>query len=243
METSPLIVDIEPSPTRYATFTGRFRALVIDSGVVLGVIMFVVIVGDILDRVPGTGRLAWATMFAAIFLYEPLFVWRRGATIGHAMNGLVVSDRSGGRPSLLQAYARYVAKLIVGIPSFLTMAMTRKHQAVHDILTRTTVRLADDAEPGVYDFNLERTEESEQLLPSRVRRSVVMVVYLVAGFVGYVIVLSVLAQAACLQDHSCTGTARAIVDGITLLYLGLAMGTVVAAWRGMLPGARRRQAP
>ena len=87
-------------------------------------------------------HIAWLLMFGLFFVYEPLFIWRRAATIGHAKNHLVVADATGRTPGLGQAFARYFIKLVLGLPSFVTMALSRKHQAVHDVLTRTTVQLS-----------------------------------------------------------------------------------------------------
>src|SRR6185312_15085112 len=88
-------------------------------------------------------------------------------------------------PTLGQAFARYFLKLVLGIPSFVTMALTRRYQAAHDLLTHTTVRLAASAEPDAHAFHVERTEDGQGLLPSRLRRAVVMVVYLAAIYIGY----------------------------------------------------------
>lgn len=228
------------SLARYATFTSRFRALVVDTAVVFGAIILVVIAGDAADRVPGSGRVAWLLMFSALFLYEPLFIWRRGATVGHALNHLiVVDDRRERRPTLSQAFARYFLKLVLGIPSFVTMALTRRHQAVHDLLTKTTVRLAAGTAPDAYDFHLERAEDVPALLPSRPRRAVVMVVYLAAIFIGYGILISALDPQACLREQSCTTGKRLLTDAVTLLWLAASFATIVAAWKGFLPGARR----
>jgi uncharacterized RDD family membrane protein YckC len=229
----------EPHVARYATFTRRFRALIVDTAIVFGVIIVVVIVGDAADSIPGSGRLAWLLMFAALFLYEPLFIWRRGATIGHTRNQLtVIDDRTGRRPGLAQAFARYCLKVILGIPSFVTMALTRKHQAVHDLLTRTTVQLAADADAQSYEFHLERTEDATTRLPSRLRRAVVMVLYLIAIFVTYGVLVSMLVPLACLRDQSCTAGTRLLTDAVTLVWLGASLAAVVAAWKGFLPGAR-----
>lgn len=41
------------------------------------------------------------------------------------------------------AFARYIIKVVLGLPSFISMAFTSRHQAVHDVLTRTTVQIRD----------------------------------------------------------------------------------------------------
>jgi hypothetical protein len=85
-------------------------------------------------------------------LYEPLLVAWRGGTIGHFATNLRVVGPAGGNPSFARAFARYVVKTALGLPSFISMTLTRRHQAVHDVLTRTTVQIRDSsrARPGDY---------------------------------------------------------------------------------------------
>src|SRR5215468_10969636 len=100
-----------PPSVRYATFTGRVRALLIDTSLVTAVAVATLIVTDALDAMPGIGRVAWLVLFLALFLYEPLFIWRRGATIGHARNHLIVTDvDSAEPPGFLRALCRYLIK-------------------------------------------------------------------------------------------------------------------------------------
>jgi uncharacterized RDD family membrane protein YckC len=240
-------VNPEPQPdearqtiTRYATFTRRFRALVIDSAIIAGVVAALVIGGDLANAVPGYGRIAWLLMFGAVFLYEPVLVWRRGSTVGHAMNHLiVVNERTNGRPTLWQAVARYVLKLLLGIPSFVTMSLTRKHQAAHDSLTKTTVRIRAGMTLAPGDFHLER-DNGNEVLPSRVRRGAVMAAYLVALFVAYAVLLSAADPQGCVRDESCPTGVRLLTDAITLGWFGACLATIVATWKGRLLGARRR---
>ena len=50
----------------------------------------------------------------------------------------VVDDR-GGNVSFIKALARMIIKSLLSWYSFLAMAMTSRHQAVHDLLPRSTV--------------------------------------------------------------------------------------------------------
>jgi uncharacterized RDD family membrane protein YckC len=235
-------IDRQPTGPRYATFTSRFRAVLIDTALVIGGMVVVLIGGELADGVPGSGRVAWLLMFGLAFLYEPVLIWLRGATVGHARNHLcVVADNTGRRPGLGRSFARYVAKVVLGLPSFVTMALTQKHQAVHDVLTGTTVQLAANAPVGEQEFYFERFEDSTIVLPSRLRRTTIMIAYLLSLFVLYALVLSAIDPEGCGRDQSCVGTQRAVVNGAALAWLTISLAAVVASWKGLLPGARRAQ--
>ena len=229
-------------PTRYATFTGRVRALLVDACVVAGGLVVVVVGSDFADRLPGSGRLAWLAIFFLVVMYEPLLIWRRGATIGHARNHLrVVRVKTGRAPGLLRSFARYVVKMTLGLPSFVTMALTRKHQAVHDWLTQTVVEVAPDAEADAAPFYIERQDNPDELLPSAARRVAIVVAYLIAIFVLYAIVQQMVDPGGCARERSCVGGQRLAVEALALAWLALSLATTVAGWKGSLPGARRSQ--
>jgi uncharacterized RDD family membrane protein YckC len=230
---------IEPlPPVRYATFTRRFRALVIDNALVWALALVLFYLGDAAASVQGSMRVTLLLMLALVLLYEPLLVSRRGATVGHAVTGMQVVDARTGRwPSFARSLARYLIKMVLGIPSFFTMALSRRHQAVHDMLTHTTVQVPATA--GTVEFHVERVEERDVLLPSRLRRLVVIVVYLVAVFVVYAVSLALADTDGCVRDRSCSAGTRVLIQIIGLAWLGLSGAAIVAGWKGLLFGARR----
>jgi len=67
------------------------------------------------------------------------------------------------------------------------MAMTSRHQAVHDFLTRSTVQMRDLTKAKPYHFRARRDPPTPQGAPSAA--------YLLAGFTLYSIVLATLALA------------------------------------------------
>jgi len=76
-------------------------------------------------------------------LYEPVLVSVTGSSIGHYLSNLrVVDDRTRGNVGFLKAIARLGIKTLLGVYSFLTMAVTSHHQAVHDLLTDRPSRFA-----------------------------------------------------------------------------------------------------
>ena len=127
----------------YATFPRRLNGLSVDAVVlaVLGVAVF-----GLIEVFPGrflAGMLLVGSFVGAI-LYEPVQVARLGGTIGHrVMNLRVVDDRTGGRPTFGRAFVRTWCKGFFGILAFVTMGPSRRHRAIHDMLTHTTVQVRD----------------------------------------------------------------------------------------------------
>ncbi len=231
-------------PTRYATFTGRVRALLVDTCIVAAGLVVVVIGADFAGRIPGSGRIAWLAMFALLVMYEPVLIWRRGATIGHARNHLrVVRVQTGRAPGFLLSFARYAAKVVLGLPSFVTMAFTRKHQAVHDWLTQTVVEVAPDADPDAAPYYVERQDDPGEVLPSAGRRLAIVVAYLIGILVLYAIVQRMIDPDGCAAEQSCVGGQRIAVEALTLAWLAVSFAATIAGWNGSLPGARRSPVP
>lgn len=223
----------------YATFNRRVRAVLIDAAIILAGLVVVVIADSTLDAVPGAGRIELVLVLVLLVFYEPIFVWRRGATIGHAaVRVRVIADATGTNPTLVQAFARYLLKCILGLPSFITMALTRRHQAVHDALTRTTVRVPDLGGMEDTDFHLERVALPPGQLPSAGRRLLVIGLYLVVAFVAFGVMTNVFISPGCVAIHDCTATERLGQQLLFIAWLVASVLIIVAGWRGRLFGSR-----
>jgi hypothetical protein len=75
-----------------------------------------------------------------------------GGTIGHYLCNVWVVDDRGGNVSFIKAFGRMIIKSLLGWYSFLAMVMTSRHQAVHDLLTRSTVQMRDLTKSKPYHF-------------------------------------------------------------------------------------------
>src|SRR6266568_1683418 len=134
--------ELEKRTDLYANFPGRLNAMSTDLVVLVLFSIAVFTLSSALEssealRV-GLVVLWWLT----IFLYEPLFVWLGGGTLGHRlMNLQVVDNRTGGRVSPWKALMRYLVKAFLGVFSFFSMNFSRRHQAIHDLLTNSSVRI------------------------------------------------------------------------------------------------------
>lgn len=243
METNPAVGDIKSQPV-YATFLVRLRALLIDTIIVTAGIAVLLLVAAFTEDIPGTGRVIVVALFALILLYEPVLVSRSGATIGHRRSGLrVVSDSTGGPPNFFVAFVRFFLKAALGLPAFVTMALTRRHQAFHDFLTATTVQVKDISVAFPSDFVPARAmgpiDEGE---PSRMRRVIVLLLFLLLAYVGLVGVSAIGVTQGCLLNDVCTSGDRLVRRVADIVFLAVMLVIIVLGWQGRLPGSRRRAA-
>lgn len=127
----------------YARFSRRLRGLFIDWTISLAVIFSALMVASSYRNDDVSRALGIAVVLFMLF-YEPILVSMTGGTIGHRMTNMrVVDDAHGGNVSFQKAVARFVIKTLIGIYSFIAMATTRRNQAVHDLLTRSTMQIRD----------------------------------------------------------------------------------------------------
>lgn len=232
-----------PSQAQYARFSRRLRGMFVDwvlaMVVIFGAIMIAVAVGnEIFSRI-----LAFVVVLSLV-LYEPLLVSRTGGTLGHWYTNLrVVDDRTGGNLSLRIAFIRAGIKAFLGVYSFVIMTATRRNQALHDLLTYSTVQIRDAAKARSHHFIGERAELSSPNMPSPGRRVAVIAVYLVLMVLAYVIALAVMAglgaiSDACIDNDACSASENLVqgVMGIALLVTAAVL--IGLGWRGRLYGAR-----
>lgn len=239
----PMTSDTPPLPgPRYARFSRRFKAVLLDWMLAMAVLFGALAVAssmasDVLSRVLGV------TVVVILLIYEPVLVWRAGGTLGHIWTNLRVVDDRGGNLSFAKAFARFAVKSILGWYSFVVMAATRRNQAVHDLLTHSTVQIRDPAKAKSGQFITERRED-DPTMPSRLRRTMVTVVYLAASVFLYFGVIAALVRAgalsrACVNHDICSGGDR-IVDLAAAAAFLVSIAVVIGlGWRGRLLGARK----
>jgi uncharacterized RDD family membrane protein YckC len=235
-----------PSPAvlQYARFSRRLKAMFIDWTVSLAVIFGALMLASAL-RSDGASRGLGFVAIAALLLYEPVLVSMTGGTIGHYLTNLrVVDDAHGGNVSFPKAAARFVIKGVIGIYSFIAMAATRRNQAVHDLMTRSTVQVRDAARAAPGQFVGERTELSGPGMPSRGRRVGVIAAYVVLALavtIGATLLLVEVGAVSdrCLDDDVCTRVEDGIFSATALFFFVACALAIVLGWKGWLWGARR----
>ena len=230
----------------YARFSRRLQGLVIDW------ILFLLLMAGTLFVIialksDSDGRYLGFAAIGIALLYEPLLVSLTGSTIGHYLTNLrVVDDRTKGNVSFAKALARFVIKSLLGWYSFISMGATRRHQAVHDLLTFSTVQIRDPAKASPHHYNTERTEFDSPAMPSRSRRFVVIIGYLLLIVVVAIVTTNVLLVAglvseACFKNqHRCRPAEHFSTLALGLGWLTLSVLCIVLGWRGKLLGCRFR---
>jgi uncharacterized RDD family membrane protein YckC len=237
--------EVSPTPApRYARFSRRVRGMMLDWVIALIVIFGAVLVATTVGN-NNVSRPLGILVVIALLLYEPVLVSFTGGTLGHYFSNLrVVDEHSGGNVSFLKACARVVIKGVLGLYSFVVMTATRRNQAVHDLLTRSTVQIRDPARASPHQYITERTELSDSNMPSRWRRLAVICCYLLLIFAIYIGVLAgVMAMGGlsrrCLDNNYCSTGERIVSIAVPLLLLVASALCIGLGWRGKLFGARK----
>lgn len=230
---------------KYGRFTRRLQAVLIDSIVVLLMMAGALGIGVALES-NNISRILGFTVVVGFLLYEPLLVWLAGSTVGHLLSNLrVVDDRSHRNVNFPKAVARVVIKSALGWYSFITMATTRRHQALHDLLTRSTVQIRNPAKARAHHYLSARQDPVQAGMPSAARRIMVIVVYQVAVFCAATIGMAVLELTgvwsdACALQYRCSPADRVVELIDAACWIGLGLWCVVLGWKGRLFGARVR---
>lgn len=224
-----------PAP-RYARFSRRLRAMLLDWIITLivmfGALLLAATMGD--DNV---SRALGVSVVIALLLYEPVLVSYTGGTLGHFFANLrVVDARNGGNISFPKACARVAIKGLLGLYSFVTLAATRRNQAVHDLLTGSTVQIRDPAKAFPGQYMTERAEPADADMPSGLRRVMVIFAYLLLMFVADAVMMAGSLSPACKDSNFCSA---GIGFAAGIMPLALAALLIGLGWKGRLLGARK----
>jgi uncharacterized RDD family membrane protein YckC len=234
---------------KYGRFNLRLRGFAIDFIVFL-LAMFAGLSAVTATNSEELARVVGFSVAAAYFLYEPLLVSTTGGTIGHYLSNLrVVDDRSGGNIGFVKALARALIKTVLGWYSFITMLVTRRHQAVHDVLTRSTVQVRDPARANSGHYVGERVELASAGMPSRLRRIIVILIYVLVSAVFLVMGLKLLialgivppVSPSCVNYDICSGSERLQFGVLGFCLIAAAVLCIALGWRGRLWGGRVRR--
>jgi uncharacterized RDD family membrane protein YckC len=227
-----------PTKTAYGRFSRRLRAFVID-WIIIALLLVIALFAAVSANSDSVGRVLGFTFLAVWLLYEPILVCLTGSTVGHYVCNLrVVDDRSHGNISFLKAAVRLVIKSILGIYSFITMATTSRHQAVHDLLTRSTVQIRDPSKAVFSEYVVENTELLSPTMPSRMHRTVIIFCYSFASFISSAIFEFLLISESCSSSQQCSSIENATRKIVVLILIGAMAVFVIQGWKGRLYGCR-----
>jgi len=233
---------MSPTPA-YARFSRRLRALLFD--VIIYAFLFYVgaIAIDLMQPSDSARRALWLATGLAILFYEPIFVTAFGGTIGHRLTNLrVVDDRSAGNLNLFKAIFRVLVKDLLGWFSFLSMTLTRRNQALHDVITHSTVQIRDQSKASSSHYIVERPSEIITGLPSARRRVLVIVSYIVLAYVVVSIASLPLISEICATRSRCSPSEHAVSLTLFGVWFVLSAFFILFGWRGRLWGCRRNVA-
>ncbi len=134
----------------YAGFWRRFLAIVIDE-ILLGIIALIFTTSYLLTVMSGQGLEGLEITALGSWIFRVLLHWLyftlmesspKQATVGKMAIGIIVTGYDGKRISFPRANGRYFGKflsaLFFGI-GFIMAGMTKKKQALHDMLAETLV--------------------------------------------------------------------------------------------------------
>ncbi|MDD1537450.1 MULTISPECIES: RDD family protein [unclassified Bradyrhizobium] len=231
-----------PAGPAYARFSRRFRAVLVDWMLATALLFGALTIASHVAS-DALGRGLGIAVVVILLLYEPVLVWRIGGTLGHIWTNLRVVDDRGGNPSFAKALARFAIKSILGWYSFVVIAATRRNQTVHDLVTHSTVQIRDPAKAKPGQFITERRQD-DPTMPSRLRRTLVTVVYVALSLFLYIGVLAALVRSgvlsrACLYQDICNGSDRIADTAAAVVLLLMIALVIVMGWRGRLLGARK----
>jgi uncharacterized RDD family membrane protein YckC len=223
----------------YARFTRRLHALALDAILYSTALVFMVLAAPVVEGSAIRERLFFGVVFVSMVLYEPILVVTAGGTLGHRWANLKVVDRkSGANLGILRALVRFLVKALIGWLSFVTMAFTRRHQAIHDLVTGSFVYVRDPSVAAPTHYVPERPPVNVTVL-RRVTMIIVYNVVLSILFLGAVAATESFISERCWLEDVCTSTDSIITGAVGLAWLVLIVVTIALGWRGHLPGARK----
>jgi uncharacterized RDD family membrane protein YckC len=229
-------------PQAYARFSRRFLGLVLD-GTLLGISAAILVIGAAAGGSDATVRTALAIVIFAAIIYDPVLVSTTGGTVGHhILNLRVVDDQSGANLSFLRALLRAVIKSFLGIASFIFMGVTRRHQALHDLASRSTVQIRDISKAEESHFVTEQ-EISEPVGASRARRVVVIVGFVIAGSVFMMTAGVLMLSDNCSLRNICSPGEDLLFNVLYFGWIGFSALVIISGWRGRLLGCRGARPP
>lgn len=224
----------------YPRLLRRIRAALIDAVIAILVIFsWFFLLPSLVDF---SGQVKVAILAVVWFVLDPLLVWRIGGTPGHYLMNLRIQHKvSGENIGVFRAIARSLVKIVTGAWSFIFVLVTNKHQALHDLLFRTTVVLRNPEKVPETERYDERRQQHGYTYPSVVRRCLVIFIYVFFFSVAFFLLLGLLFPSECFLQNNCKESEK-----LTLLVLdwvwffGIAI-LIVYGWRCRLYGARRLQ--
>jgi len=128
------------------------------------------------------------------------------------------------------------------------MAVTSRHQALHDLATGSTVQIKNLAQAKPHHFSAKQDDLSTPGMPSRGRRVLLIVAYelgwLLVCWLALVALVSVgQISVQCIDKDVCSAVETIWIDAAGLAWIGVSALIIFLGWRGRLWGGRAQRKP
>ncbi|WP_444930942.1 RDD family protein [Microbulbifer sp. SSSA002] len=222
----------------YPKLSRRFRALMIDSLVLIAVTVLSIAIGTSIDF---TNEVYQSVLILLlIVLFEPVLVSLTGGSVGHHLVGVrirkIASDK---RINIVQAIIRTLFKLLLGVPSLIFVLTSKKYQALHDFISMSLVVVKAPALLPSYEVLEERTESYEYEYPGKTRRLIVAVMYVISSSLAISAIAVISVSDLCASKQVCNSAEDTVHLFLGVLFWVLVFVLPWAGWAGRLYGARR----
>lgn len=223
----------------YPRLIRRIQALLIDSAVLLAVFICSVALAGYLKL--DNEFLGAAIAFLPAILIEPLLVSLKGGTIGHHILGLRVRNIANSKNlNIFSAIIRTALKAILGTVSLVCVLTTKKHQAIHDLLTRSIVVINDTNGLPSYEVLSERELDHEKYYyPGVIRRLLFIALYFVLFFISIGILTVFGLSDSCVDSGRCGYLDSVVYVFMSVYYWVGIFGIPALGWMSKLYGCRK----
>lgn len=224
---------------RYPLIGRRAMAFVIDSTII---IVTFILSGLAVSNLNLSTPVRIGMPVGLIFLLDPILVSSMGMTIGHRIMGLRICKQGNLRKlNIFESILRFFIKVLFGWLSLVSVLITRRHQAIHDMSVKSLVILDNPDKFGDHEKLTERLDEEKDgwIYPSKARRVFFILGYLfIANFL--IAVPTELLAFLFLEVLRLNSVYSTMIPNIIggIAFIALAFYLVGRCWRGEMPGCR-----
>ena len=165
-------------------------------------------------------------------------IWLTGGSIGHHFAGIrIVGKTSGKNLFVLNGIVRFIVKVLLGIFSLVSMLITKKHQAIHDLLSNSVVIFKDENSALPQHKLAPRKTVFSSQKPSLWRRLIVVIVYSIIVFFTISVITALFVSAKCTEFNQCSETEDQYLMISGLVFIALFCLILLFGFLCKLPGA------
>lgn len=228
-----------PTTETYPRLLRRLQGVFID-----GIVIPLAAVGTLVALTYAGVESTWIKVLcplAVIFLLDPVAVSATGGSVGHHAVGLRVrKERTNERINLFAAVVRLIVKTLFGLPAFFVAFLTRKRQALHDLVAKSLIVHKSSVGLPLYELLPERTRKDEHATYVSVwRRILVVLLYWILFYFAWNLVVLVILAGPCIESGGCSETQALVAIGAMILLLVSLIVLAALGWRGSLYGCRK----